>query len=253
MFLSELKEKQPIKMLLIGETGAGKSGSLASLVKAGYRLHILDFDNGCQILGNLLTPEEAKNVEVEVLTDKMKATGLGMIPDGQPKAFMKGLQLLTDWCNKYKDKKDIIVLDSFTMFSNAAMRFTLAQAGRVAGPAQIQDWGTAQNYITNVLAMLYSSDVECNVIINAHIKYLEGEGGGLKIAQVNTLGSSLPPQVGRYFNNMFWAGQVGMKRVIRTKASPTMALKSAAPGKVKDEYPLETGMADIFAALQGGE
>ena len=129
------------------------------------------------------------------------------------------------------------------MFSNAAMRFTLAQAGRVAGPAQIQDWGTAQNYITNVLAMLYSSDVECNVIINAHIKYLEGESGGLKIAQVNTLGSSLPPQVGRYFNNMFWAGQVGMKRVIRTKASPTMALKSAAPGKVKDEYPLETGMA----------
>jgi len=250
MLLTEIKEKLPIKMLMIGDTGAGKTGALASLVKAGYKLHILDFDNGVPVIASYLTPDEAKNVEVEILTDKMKVLANGQVTvDGLPKAFTEGLKKLTEWANKYTSKQDIIVIDSFTMLSNAAMRYTLAMAGRPAGPAQIQDWGTAQNYLTQVLAMLYSTDVACNVIINAHIKYLEGEGGGMKVAQVNTLGSALPPTVGRYFNNMFWAGLIGTKRVIKTKASPTMALKSSNPTKIADEYPLDTGLASIFKIL----
>src|SRR5262252_9685406 len=39
-----------VKMLLIGDAQAGKTGSLVSLVKAGYRLRILDFDNKLDVL-----------------------------------------------------------------------------------------------------------------------------------------------------------------------------------------------------------
>lgn len=248
--LSELNEAEPVKMLVIGDSGGGKTGSLASLVKAGYRLHILDFDNGTAILGKLLDKESQSRVEIEKFQDKMKATPTGLVVDGMPKAFVGSLKTLTEWTGKYKDKKDIIVIDSFSFLSNAAMRYTLAQAGRPNGPAQLQDWGIAQNYLTNVLSLLYSSDITCSVLILAHIKYLEADGG-LKQAQVNTLGSALPPTVGRYFNNMVWVGMYGGKRVIKTKASPTMALKTSAPGLVKDQYELETGMAEIFKALEG--
>lgn len=245
--LSELKEKEPVKMLVIGDSGGGKTGSLASLVKAGYRLHILDFDNGTQILGKLLGAD-ADKVEVEKFQDKFKATPAGLILDGMPKAFVNSLKVLTEWTAKYKDVKDIIVIDSFSFLSNAAMRYTLAMAGRPNGPAQLQDWSIAQNYITTVLNLLYSSDITCSVMILAHIKYLEADGG-LKQAQVNTLGSALPPTVGRYFNNMVWVGYTGGKRIIKTKASPTMALKTSAPKDVKDTYELETGMAEIFSVL----
>ena len=38
------------KMLLIGASGSGKTGALASLAAAGYKLRILDYDNGLDFL-----------------------------------------------------------------------------------------------------------------------------------------------------------------------------------------------------------
>ena len=236
--LGDRTGKEPIKLLAIGDSGGGKTGALESLARAGYKLHILDYDNGLDILASMLTPEFRKNVEYESCMDKFKATAAGPILDGVPTAYVKGLQILTKWCNEYKSEKDIIVLDSFSLFSNAAMRYTMAKAGRANEAAQLQDWMVAQEYVIRTLAILYSSDVECNVIINAHIKYLEGDTG-IKQAQVNTLGQALPPQVGRYFNNMIWIGLAGGKRVLKTKASFNMALKVSAPSKCKDQRSVE--------------
>ena len=39
-----------VKLLLIGDSKAGKTGSLISLVKAGYKLRILDLDNLLDVL-----------------------------------------------------------------------------------------------------------------------------------------------------------------------------------------------------------
>ena len=38
------------KLLIEGDSGSGKTGALASLVKAGYKLRILDMDNGLDAL-----------------------------------------------------------------------------------------------------------------------------------------------------------------------------------------------------------
>ena len=45
----------PAKILLIGKSGAGKTGALASLVAAGYNLRIIDTDKGVRPLRSLLT------------------------------------------------------------------------------------------------------------------------------------------------------------------------------------------------------
>ena len=42
------------KLLLVGDSGSGKTSSLASLANAGYNLRILDFDDGLAILPEYL-------------------------------------------------------------------------------------------------------------------------------------------------------------------------------------------------------
>ena len=50
--LENYKADKPIKMLVIGDTGTGKTGALASLANSGYKLHILDYDNCLDFLSN---------------------------------------------------------------------------------------------------------------------------------------------------------------------------------------------------------
>lgn len=244
--LETYKTEKPIKLLLMGDTGTGKTGALASLANAGYRLHILDYDNGLDILSTSVDPDKLKNIEYETLTEKKKAVNGTVLIQGTPKGFSKGLALLTEWSQKYTSLEDIIVIDSLTFMSDAALEHVLAGNGHTGKQPEIQEWGLAMSLIEDVLSILYSTDVQCNVVINSHIKYIQDEGTGLVKAQINTLGSKLPPKVGRYFNHMLCAGFQGSKRVLFTKATPMMGLKSPNPGKVKDIYPQADGLASYF-------
>ena len=101
--LSHHQSNEYTKLLIEGDSGSGKTGSLASLVKAGYKLRILDFDNGLEPLKQFImrdSPESIDNVEFVSLRDVRKAG-----PEGptvtSPKAFMKGIKLLDKW--KYTD------------------------------------------------------------------------------------------------------------------------------------------------------
>src|SRR4030095_10682665 len=91
------------KLLLLGDAKSGKTGSLVSLVKAGYKLRILDYDNLLDILYRLIMeqcPEKIENVEFRSLRDKRKVTTTGPVIDGTPRAFVDGLKMLDRW--KYK-------------------------------------------------------------------------------------------------------------------------------------------------------
>lgn len=245
--LEGYKTEKPIKMLIMGDTGTAKTGALASLANAGYKLHILDYDNGLDILSTTVQPDKLCNVEYETLSEPRKAVNGVILPaGGLPKAFTKGLAKLTEWANKYTSLQDIIVIDSLTFMSDAALEHVQGGAGHLGKNPEIQEWGLAMNLIEDVLSILYSDDVKCNVIINSHIKYIQDEGTGIVKAQINTIGSKLPPKVGRYFNHMLLATMAGTKRVLKTKATAMMGLKSPNPEKVKDQYPCETGLADYF-------
>ena len=92
------------KLLLVGDAKSGKTGSLVSLVKAGYKLRILDFDNLLDVLKYMIIkecPEKLDNVEFRTLRDKRKTTAVGPVLDGAPKAFIEAGKMLDRW--KYKD------------------------------------------------------------------------------------------------------------------------------------------------------
>src|SRR5215475_12923286 len=121
-----------VKLLLIGDSGTGKTGALASLVKEGYHLHVLDYDN--KIAGGILPvliqrdcPDRMGNVDYEPLRDKFKSSPAGPVADGLPTAFANGLKLLDRWTdgtfpNKWGEKH-VLVLDSLTFFRDSAFNW----------------------------------------------------------------------------------------------------------------------------------
>ena len=263
--LSDYSAQKPIKMLHIGDSGKGKTGALASLVLAGFKLRILDFDNGVGILSSVLkkaiSEGKAKsdimnNVVYESCLDTFQSAGGKAIPKGMPSAFKKGLEFLTKWGElgpvSSWGKDTILVIDSLSHMSNAALVYVLALNRRSGEHPWQSDWGQAMDMVESVLKILYSDAIKCHVIVNAHITYVGGEVNdknqliGAK-PYPNTLGQKLPPKVGQYFNTMLQADTIGTRRVIRTQPNGELAVKSEILGLPK-ELPLESGLADFFKA-----
>lgn len=261
-------DSSPLKILHIGDSGTGKTGALASLARAGYSLRIIDADNGVQILQQELATDSSEvqsRVYWETCTDNRKVSSAGLVSyEGSPSAFSRAMKLLSNWkTDDYDlgpvsswDQSSILVIDSLSFLSLSAMAGVLAMAGRLP-PAhpQIQDWGAAMDRIENLLGLLYSDSVRCHVIINSHLTYIqpEGEAEGVVRAYPNTLGTKLPPKVGRFFNTMLLSKTEGSgaatKRKIFTVPTGALALKTPAPKLAKPFYPLETGLADFFKDL----
>ena len=260
---------ETVKMLLIGDSCSGKTSSLLSLAEAGYNLRIVDFDNGLDIVSSLLkmskNPEEiAKRIQYVTCTDDMKTTKGGeIIPKGQPKAYSKALSMLNHW--KEEDgtdlgnvsdwgTNDVLVIDSLTFLSNAVMRWHLFGVGRIGSPWQ-SDWLQAQRRVIQMLELLFSESLRCNVVMTAHIRYVDMSDGEMQ-GYPESVGKALPPQIPRYFNTVVQAKITGSgtnaKRKIRIVPDQAIGLKNAAPHAFKDkELPLETGLADIFQAIRG--
>ena len=254
------------KLLLIGDSGSGKTGALASLAKAGFKLRILDFDNGLDLLVNVLRREAnaselLKNVTYVTLTDKMKAIAGQMVPDGMPQAFSRAMNLLTNWKTTDEDlgpagswgPDAVLVIDSLTFLSRSAFRFVEA-AFQHKDPRQT--YGEAQKRIEACLAMLYSDSIKCNVVVNSHIALIEKEGaGGMMKGYPSSIGQALSPRIPTYFNTVLQAKIKGAgtsaKRVITTIPDGVIDLKtSILPDRVPAELPIETGLAEYFALIR---
>lgn len=273
---SEYGTESNTKLLILGDSGAGKTGALFALLEAGYNLRILDFDKGADVLKNLIKqsskPQLMNQVDVEVVTDGTRLVKGRMIPGAT--AWTKALKTLEDWPGLGNigswGSKDILVLDSLTFAGRAAVRFVLNLNGRITDLPQFQDYLTAQTMVDQLLATLYSDDVKCNVIVISHVKEIaktrtevdskgrqiqvEEEGTRKGYAETGT-GRALSPTVGRYFNSVLLVDIEGSgpatRRVIRTVPHTNIGLKNSAPGLVRPSYPLATGLADYFKAVRG--
>lgn len=268
--LSDHKSTSTTKLLFIGDSGAGKTGALASLAKAGFNLRVIDVDAGLDVLSNILRdprspygPEALARVEYETVTDQMKNQGGKLIP-ARATVWQRVAQLLDKWEPPQASSKlggittwgpqDVLVIDSLTMLSNACLNFVLSMNARLGQQPHQSDWYTGQQMMESLLQMLYDDGVKCNVIVIAHIAYIGEEDGPVR-GYPNTLGKALPPKVGRYFNTILMAKTTGsganQKRKILTNTTGVVELKNTAPLRVKTEYPLETGLAEYFADVRG--
>jgi hypothetical protein len=255
------------KMLLLGDPGSGKSGSLCSLADAGYNLRIVDMDNGIDIIRNTMLskaspykPDAIDRIIYETVTDPLKNVGGKLVPK-QPKAWQRAVELLMDWKTESEKlgplttwtSQDVLVIDSLTHLCNAAMNFVLFMNARLGQHPHQSDWYQAQQLIESMIQMLYDESVKCNVIMSCHIKYI-GEDNGPQRGYPEALGKSLAPKIGSYFNTMVLVKTTGVgageKHKILTKSTPGLELKTSNPLAVKAEYPIETGLAELFKDLR---
>ena len=265
--LEKHQSNEYTKLLCLGDSGSGKTGGLAPLVNAGYHLRILDMDNGLESLKQQvlrLCPEKIANVEYRTLRDKRKASPSGPIIDGSPKAFIEAIRMLDRW--RYVDGGNeidlgvpaewgpdvILVIDSLTFLSDAAYdwREPLTPKGKEGKYDQRAVYKDAQDAIESVLALVTSEAFRTNVIVTSHVKYVDNPDGTKK-GYPTAVGSALSPQIPRYFNTVaLFQTKAGGKRTLHTAATAMIDLKNPKPFEMAKEYPIETGLADLFSVLR---
>lgn len=254
--LSNHPSAEVVKMLVVGDSGTGKSGGLASLVDAGYNLRILDFEAGLDpLVGHVKKRDNLANVSYITLKDRFKVAGTTISIDKAP-AFQEAMKALNNWDDGEQQlgpvsswgSKDVLVIDALSSMGRSSLNMVLAANGFLSKNPEIQHWGTAMDNIEKVLGNLTNPAlVPCHLVMLTHVTAQEQEGGGVIKLYPEALGTKLNPKVGRYFNNLISLSMVGGERSYKTKKDGMLACKTSRP--LKDKYAIETGMADMFADL----
>jgi AAA domain len=273
---ASFKSSQLVKCLLLGESGAGKTGAIASLCLAGYKVRVLEFDNGvdsCVDGIKRANPKALANLDYMPLRDKIKSTPGGPEFDGTPTAFVDGMRLLDDWdpskClgiapELKEDTKFgppgtwgpecVLVLDSLTFLAKTALNYQLGlnpNAGKKDGANLLALYGVAQKATTHVLGLLTGESFRTNVVVISHIEYHQ-RTDGLKGLPA-TVGNKLDQDVPTYFNSMLLADidPTTKKRRIQTVPTNMIDLKNPAASRMPSTpMPIETGLADFFRVMK---
>ncbi len=280
-------EVSALRILMVGWQGGGKTGALACLANAGFKIRILDFDGK---MGNPLLryvkPECLKNVDVFTLVDKLRDTQKYIGVSGLPVALSNGLKAMDHWVYETPEgvvdlgrSRDwgpdvVVVVDTGTAMGRAAKRRVLALNNRTPLNARDSDWGAAMEDEAAFIEKLCSPSNNHHVIVNYHMKWLgpreERKGDADAVKEIkqreadliptrlypSAMGSKNAPQnIGQFFDTALLVepkylpgGKV--QRMIFTQPRPSLDLKVAA--ELPAALPLDSGMLTIFEALTGG-
>lgn len=266
--LSNHQSNDFVKLLLLGDAKSGKTSSLVSLVKAGYKLRILDMDNlldGLKYQIIAQCPDKLDQVEFRTLRDKRKMTPTGPMIVGQPKAFIDAIKMLDHW--KYKDDDGtevdlgvpgswgedcVLVIDSLSRLCDACFDWreplSVSKQGNYDGLSAYKD---AQDAVEDVLATLTSKSFETNVIVICHGQYMDQKDGTSKIFPQG-VGQKLSPKIPQYFPNYVRFKNLANKRTIQLKSDAMIDLAASKPN-MPDTLPAETGLATFFEMLRAAE
>lgn len=252
-----------VKMLVLGNSGAGKSGLLATLASK-YKLFIADFDSGLDILSDpsVLTPEFRKNVYYKTFYDKSILNSGVMLPKAE--GFSDYVNNMNDWKEDgqslggiYSWGSDVcFITDSLTFMGNCALNYQLKLVNRLGAKPQIQDFGAAIDLQETTLETLYNPAVKCHIIVTAHlVSLVDDTQGNVTKLFPSGLGKKFPPKIGRYFNNVVMIEKVGMgktvKRQLQTTGTHNVDLKVSKPSKISPIF--EPDLLKLFEILLGKE
>lgn len=276
----------PVRMLIVGYPGAGKTSALAALANAGYKLRILAYDK----IGNMtplfayVHPDKLSNIDIVTFEDKTRVTPNGIEPAGIPTAFANGMAMMERWKYKNPDGSEtdlgkpsdwgsdtIVVLDTLTAMGEAAKRRVMVMMNKTPRTMTQAVWGTAQSEQMEFIRRLNSSSNAFHVIVLSHLvmvgpKDLEKDDAQVtkdlkeRIAALvptrlfpSALGKALPPLIGGEFPVILEAKakyKFGKAtRVLSHIATPELDLKLPTAVDIPSEVDVSDGLLQIFKAL----
>lgn len=208
-------DRDPVKALVIGDSGNGKTGALASLILQGYHIRMIDTDKGIKTLRSLLTDSrypyakyiKEKSIDLDeavkfvTIDTPMKLMNVKKkLPNGNDsvenilaptdaRAWPKILDTLNDWPDG--DKKlghvskwtnsEVLVFD--TLSTMAMMVYYHAQSlenrlGAAENGYDFQrDVGAAQSQLRRFCEMVTNAAIVCNVLVISHITRVDSAQG----------------------------------------------------------------------------
>lgn len=277
--------RQPIRGLLIGYPGHAKTGALASLVNAGYKLRMLDYDGNSQSVLTYTDPDKRKNIDIVYLEDKMRNGERFIETTGIPTAFKRGLDLMDQW--KYTEEdgtvvdlgksKDwgcdtIVALDTMTSMGLASFRRQQSLMNKTPLNTTEQVWGIAMAQEEAFIEQLTSEKNNFHVLVLAHLKIIGPKDERKEDSDLTknlkqrtaslietrlfptALGKALPPVIGGHFpaiilSEPHYEGGKFKDYLLHTKPRPELDLKLPTTNKNLDKLSIKDGLAKIFAEL----
>ena len=248
--LADYKEAGVAKILAIGNSGTGKTGSLASLLP-DYELRVLDMDNGLKSLVHFAEGNLGK-VSYQTMRDHLSVNALGAVST-RATALPRAFKLMDKWEDgtvpaEWGPSK-VLVIDSLTHLGKAAFRW--AQAAAKQAKDKRHWFVAAQDVVEDLVGVVTEESFNTNVIVFSHIDHVEVEHMPTK-GYPSAIGKALGPKIPTYFNTMLLYETKGfggnVKR--RIKTLPTSMIDTKCPANLKPDYPIETGLADIFKELR---
>lgn len=288
MNLGKTKEEgKSVRALLVGYPGAGKTGSIASLINEGYKVRVIDFEGNIEPLLAYVKPEFYPNVDIVYLRDKLAMGDKYAEAVGVPTAFNDALKLLKEW--KYTDKDTgeevnlgksadwgsdtIVVIDSLTGLSEAAIRRAIKMMNKHPDTMTSAVWGAAVSDVNAAISIAGDKNLKYHLIVTGHLQmigpddYLK-QGDTKEITEVkieniaaDVIATRLYPvaatrnsssRVAKDFSTMILAEQKVVMgktaRVLTTSTKQPLDLKLPALN-VPGELPIADGLSRIFTAL----
>lgn len=254
-----------VRLLVMGPSGSAKTGSLLSLLLAGYKVSVIDMDNGLDWLVNKLRkdhPDKLENLDYQTFKDKFSMTAAGPVYKGIPDAYTRAVKALDKWDDGTSPATwgpdRVLVIDSLTFFGNAAYNWKDALNPSVKDKRQI--YGNAQDAVSDILDAVTAPDFRTNLIVFTHVrwKYVEDDKGNRTVVGggPSSIGEALMDRIGTYFNSVGLTSTTGIgsgaKRSVTFMPTGLIDLKSSAVNLTQKDLPIETALATFFKAAKGG-
>jgi hypothetical protein len=252
------------KALVFGDSGTGKTVSIATLIKAGQKVRFLAAENnaiagidmGVKLLkanpteGQLavMIPERPKRNVAALLTQSEKFLTVPLeaqfkTADPNRKTYtrylsvLKGLAKFQDTRNgvEYGDigswgSDTTLVVDGLTIICEAIKSAVIGGKLAVSQP----EWGVMQNQLMDLIRML-TEDTECNLVLLAHpVKETDPVLGVQRIYPAN-LGQALNTLIPTAFTDVIWSERKGTTFTWNTDHKQAVTRTTHLP--IKDSLP----------------
>ena len=222
-----------IKVLLIGDSGSGKTYSIRTLLNAGITPMCIFTENSFDVLGD--TPKEklhwmyippshddvsslmevAKRISVMNADQLQKTHDMTRASTNQYMPFLQAL--MTYKCDRTGQSfgnvstwgtDKCLVIDSLSGLTIAATKLAVGEKYAMTQP----EFQIAMKTIENLINQICTG-FKCHSVVTAHAeREVDEVNGGVKI-YASTLGRKLAPLLPRYFTDVILAKRLGTKFV----------------------------------------